>query len=103
MLKIVDDEWQFLDPLTLILDDEFLKAIKKGKRLQLQNLNDGAQFFIEVLNNKKPRKNDIIPVPFRRSIYARGYQCYLTHENGKAKILFDENNWITFDIVNFAL
>ena len=108
MLKIVEDIDELMEgqlgifPSTLTLDDEFLKTIKKGKKLKLHNFNGGAQFFIEIMNNKKPRKKDVIPVPFQRSIYARGYQCFLTHENGRAKIVFDENNWLTFDIASFV-
>ena len=43
------------------------------------------------------------PNPFRRSIYARGYQGFLTHENGKPRLEFDDKNWVTFDITSFAL
>jgi hypothetical protein len=105
MLEIVENIKEDLNEVStqLVLDDNFLKSIEKGKKLQLRNFNDQGQFFIEVMNNKKPKKNDIILNPFQRSVYARGYQCFLTHENGKAKLIFDNKNWIVFDIVSFAL
>jgi hypothetical protein len=106
MLKIVEDmekESEEKIPSTLTLDDNFLKSIKRGQKLQLRNINETSQFFIEVMNNKKPKKHEIIPVPFRRSVYARGYQCFLTHSNGKAKLIFDNNNWISFDIIRFSV
>jgi hypothetical protein len=108
MLKIVEDleeseESEEKEPSTLTLDDNLLKGISKGKKLQLRTIDGKSQFFVEIMNNKKPKKNEAIHVPFRRSVYARGYQSFLTHENGKAKLIFDNNNWITFDIVSFAL
>ena len=110
MLKIVEniepvnsEENNSNDLSKLIIDDDFLKSIKAGKKLQLRNIDNGSQFFVEIMNNKKLKKSEIEPVPFRRSVYARGYQCFLTHENGKAKLIFDNHNWLTFDIVSFAL
>ena len=55
------------------------------------------------MNNAKLKKGQIESNPFRRSIYARGYQGFLTHDNGKPKIEFDNNNWITFDIASFSV
>jgi hypothetical protein len=108
MLKIVDDQFvieeQELEEeksTQLVLDNQFLKETKTGTKLLLRNLDDSNQFMIELMNNKKPRKKDIIPDPFRRSIYARGYQGFLTHENGKPKLEFDDKNWVTFDMASF--
>ena len=110
MLKIVEniqEETEEKDPSILTLDDNILKTLVKGKKLQLRSLKPDtftdSQFFVEVMNNKKLKKNEVEPVPFKRSVYARGYQAFLTHENGKAKLIFDEYNWMTFDIVSFAL
>lgn len=106
MLKIVDDQFviekqqdEETEISQLSIDNEFLKNVKKGKKLLLCNYDNSSQFIVEIMNNKKPKKKDIIPDPFQRSVYARGYQGFLTHENGKAKIIFDNNNWVTFDIV----
>ena len=109
MLKIVeslpgelcDDETE--ESSRLFLDNEFLKTIVKGKKLLLRNFDGSNQFIIEIMNNKKLKKKEVEPDPFRRSIYARGYQGFLTHENGKAKVIFDDKNWLTFDIASFAL
>ena len=106
MLKIVEnieEESEEKEPSTLTLDDNFLKGISRGKKLHLRTIDGKSQFFVEIMNNKKPKKNEVIHVPFRRSVYARGYQGFLTHENGKAKLIFDNHNWMTFDIVSFAL
>jgi hypothetical protein len=77
MLKVVDNidiivEEEIENTSKLSLDNEFLKEAKTGTN------------------------------PFRRSIYARGYQGFLTHVNGQPKIEFDNNNWITFDIASFT-
>ena len=109
MLKVVDDQFiiekqqdtERIESSQLLIDNQFLENVKKGKKLLLCNYDNSSQFIVEIMNNKKPKKKDIIPDPFQRSIYARGYQCFLTHENGKAKIIFDNHNWITFDIVRF--
>ena len=110
MLKIVEniqENSEEKDPSILTLDDNFLKSIDKGKKLQLRTLKPdtftSSQFFVEIMNNKKLKKNEVEHVPFRRSVYARGYQAFLTHENGKAKLIFDDYNWMTFDLVSFAL
>jgi hypothetical protein len=109
MLKIVknipeefhDDETE--EASRLILDNSFLRNIPKGKKLLLRNFDGSNQFMIEIMNNKKPKKSEIEHDPFRRSVYARGYQGFLTHEEGKAKLIFDDKNWITFDLASFAL
>ena len=109
MLKIVDD--QFVaekqeseeESTQLVLDNQFLKETKTGTKLLLRNLDGSNQFMIELMNNKKPKKSEIEHDPFRRSVYARGYQGFLTHEEGKAKLIFDDKNWITFDLASFAL
>ena len=104
MLKIVESIQDESDETTnLVLDDQFLKNIEKGKKLLLRNIDGSNQFMIEILNNAKLKKNQVEPKPFKRSVYARGYQGFLTHENGKAKLIFDEKNWVTFDITSFAL
>ena len=109
MLKIVDDQFviekqesEEEKSTQLVLDNQFLKDTKTGTKLLLRNLDGSNQFMIELMNNKKPRKKDIIPNPFRRSIYARGYQGFLTHEDGKPKLEFDNKNWVTFDMASFA-
>ena len=104
MLKIVESVQDESDETTnLVLDDQFLKNIEKGKKLLLRNIDGSNQFMIETLNNAKLKKNQVEPKPFKRSVYARGYQGFLTHENGKAKLIFDEKNWVTFDITSFVL
>ena len=110
MLKIVDDQFVIEEQESkeeestqLVLDNQFLKETKTGTKLLLRNLDGSNQFMIELMNNKKPRKKDVIPDAFRRSVYARGYQGFLTHEEGKAKLIFDDKNWITFDLASFAL
>jgi len=85
------------------LDDNFLKNIDKGKKLLLRNFDGSNQFMIEIMNNAKLKKSQVEPNPFRRSVYARGYQGFLTHDNGKAKLIFDDKNWVTFDMATFAL
>ena len=103
MLKIVENiQEESEDTTQLVLDDNFLKTVKTGKKLQLHNFDESNQFMIEILNNAKLKKGQVEPKPFRRSVYARGYQGFLTHTNGKAKLIFDNNNWVTFDLVSFA-
>ena len=108
MLKIVqntqDLDLQDLSEETsqLVLDDQFLKNINRGKKLLLRNFDGSNQFMIEIMNNKKLKKNEIEPKPFRRSVYARGYQGFLTHNDGKVKLFFDNNNWMTFDFASFT-
>ena len=109
MLKIVENiqeelqEEETEETSHLVLDNSFLKNIDKGKKLLLRNFDGSNQFMIEIMNNKKLKKNEIEHNPFQRSVYARGYQGFLTHDNGKAKLIFDNNNWVTFDIISFAL
>ena len=104
MLKIVENIQEESEETTqLALDDNFLKNIDKGKKLLLRNLDGSNQFMIEIMNNAKLKKSQVEPNPFRRSVYARGYQGFLTHDNGKAKLIFDDKNWVTFDMATFAL
>ena len=109
MLKVVDNQFviedhqEGTDLSQLSIDNQFLKDTKTGTKLLLRNLDGSNQFLIELMNNTKLKKNQVEPDPFRRSIYARGYQGFLTHENGKPKIEFDDKNWATFDIAIFAL
>ncbi len=107
MLKVVDNidaivEQEIENTSQLSLDNEFLKEAKTGTKLLLRSFDDSNQFMIELMNNAKLKKGQAEPNPFRRSIYARGYQGFLTHINGQPKIEFDNNNWITFDIASFA-
>ena len=107
MLKIVEsidiaNEEEVEDVSKLSLDNQFLKNVKTGTKLILRNLDGSNQFMIEVMNNAKLKKGQVEPNPFRRSVYARGYQGFLTHDAGKAKLQFDNNNWLTFDIVSFS-
>jgi hypothetical protein len=110
MLKIVDDQFviekqesEEEKSTQLVLDNQFLKETKTGTKLLLRNLDGSNQFMIELMNNKKPRKKDIIPETFCRSVYARGYQGFLTHKDGKPRLQFDDKNWVTFDMASFAL
>jgi hypothetical protein len=108
MLKVVEDidivnEEEVDDTSQLSLNNQFLKNINSGTQLLLRNLDGSNQFMVEIMNNAKLKKGQIEPNPFRRSIYARGYQGFLTHDNGKPKIEFDNNNWITFDIASFSV
>ena len=104
MLKIVENIQEESEETTrLVLDDHFLKNIEKGKKLLLRNLDGSNQFMIEIMNNAKLKKGQAELTPFRRSVYARGYQGFLTHDTGKAKLIFDDKNWITFDMASFAL
>ena len=101
-IDIISDE-EIEDTTQLSLDNQFLKETKTGTKLLLRNLDGSNQFMIELMNNSKLKKGQVEPNPFRRSVYARGYQGFLTHDNGKPKIEFDNNNWITFDIASFSV
>jgi hypothetical protein len=112
MLKVVDNQFtienqQNIEEETgttqLSIDNHFLKDTKTGTKLVLKNIDGSNQFMIELMNNAKLKKNQVEPDPFRRSVYARGYQGFLTHEDGKPKIEFDDKNWVTFDMASFAL
>ena len=108
MLKVVENinienEEEIEDTTQLTIDNQFLKNTKSGTKLVLRNLDGSNQFMIELMNNAKLKKGQHEPNPFRRSIYARGYQGFLTHEDGKPKLEFDDKNWVTFDMASFAL
>ena len=111
MLKVVDNQFAIetqqeekeTDPSQLIIDNQFLKNTKTGTKLLLRNLDGSNQFMIELMNNAKLKKSQHEPDPFRRSVYARGYQGFLTHEDGKPKLEFDDNNWVTFDMASFGI
>ena len=108
MLKVVENidiinEEEVEDTTQLSIDNEFLKNVNTGTRLILRNLDGSNQFMVEIMNSAKLKKNQVEPDPFRRSVYARGYQGFLTHEDGKPKIEFDDKNWVTFDMASFAL
>ena len=109
MLKIVDNQFAIenqqdsdeTETSQLSIDNQFLKDTKTGTKLLLRNLDGSNQFAIELMNNAKLKKNQVEPNPFRRSIYARGYQGFLTHEGGKPRLEFDNKNWVTFDMASF--
>jgi hypothetical protein len=108
MLKVVENiditsEEETEDTTQLSLDNQFLKNTKSGTKLLLRNLDGSNQFIIELMNNAKLKKGQHEPNPFRRSVYARGYQGFLTHEDGKPKLEFDNKNWVTFDLASFAM
>ena len=108
MLKVVEnietiDHEESEETTQLSLDNEFLKNTKSGTKLILRNIDGSNQFMIELMNNAKLKKGQVEPDPFRRSVYARGYQGFLTHENGKPKLEFDDKNWVTFDSLSFSL
>ena len=108
MLKVVENidiinEEETKETTQLSLDNQFLKNTKSGTKLVLRNFDGSNQFMIELMNNAKLKKGQHEPNPFRRSIYARGYQGFLTHEDGKPKLEFDDKNWVTFDMASFAL
>ena len=108
MLKVVENidiinEEETEEKTQLSLDNQFLKNTKSGTKLVLRNFDGSNQFMIELMNNAKLKKGQHEPNPFRRSIYARGYQGFLTHEDGKPKLEFDDKNWVTFDMASFAL
>ena len=108
MLKVVENIEPILQDETeettqLSLDNQFLKNTKSGVKLILRNFDGSNQFMIELMNNAKLKKGQHEPNPFRRSVYARGYQGFLTHEDGKPKLEFDDKNWITFDMASFGI
>jgi len=108
MLKVVENidivnEEEVEGTTQLSLDNQFLKNTKSGTKLVLKNFDGSNQFMIELMNNAKLKKGQHEPNPFRRSVYARGYQGFLTHEAGKPKLEFDDKNWVTFDMASFAL
>ena len=108
MLKVVENinieaEEETEERTHLTLDNQFLKNVNTGTRLILRNIDGSNQFMVEVMNNAKLKKGQVEPIPFRRSIYARGYQGFLTHDNGKPRLEFDDKNWVSFDIASFAL
>lgn len=108
MLKVVENIEPILqeeteDTTQLSLDNQFLKNTKSGTKLVLRNFDGSNQFMIELMNNAKLKKGQHEPDPFRRSVYARGYQGFLTHEDGKPKLEFDDKNWVTFDMASFGM
>ena len=107
MLKVVENidiiNEELEDTTQLSIDNEFLKNTKSGTKLVLRNLDSSNQFMIELMNNAKLKKGQHEPDPFRRSVYARGYQGFLTHDNGKPRLEFDDKNWVTFDMASFTL
>ena len=108
MLKVVENidisnEEEVEDTTQLSLDNQFLKNTKSGTKLVLRNFDGSNQFMIELMNNAKLKKGQHEPDPFRRSVYARGYQGFLTHEGGKPKLEFDDKNWVTFDMASFGM
>lgn len=107
MLKVVEniqeiESEEVEDTSKLSLDNQFLKNVSTGTRLLLRNLDGSNQFMVEIMNNAKLKKGQVEPDPFRRSVYARGYQGFLTHDNGKPKLQFDDKNWVTFDLASFS-
>ena len=107
MLKVVEniqeiESEEVEDTSKLSLDNQFLKNVSTGTRLLLRNLDGSNQFMVEIMNNAKLKKGQVEPDPFRRSVYARGYQGFLTHDDGKPKLQFDDKNWVTFDIASFS-
>jgi len=108
MLKVVENidiasEEETENTTQLSIDNQFLKNTKSGTKLLLRNLDGSNQFIIELMNNAKLKKGQHEPNPFRRSVYARGYQGFLTHDDGKPKLEFDNKNWVTFDMASFAM
>ena len=108
MLKVVENidiasEEETENTTQLSIDNQFLKNTKSGTKLVLRNFDGGNQFMIELMNNAKLKKGQHEPNPFRRSVYARGYQGFLTHDDGKPRLEFDNKNWVTFDIASFAI
>ena len=108
MLKVVENidiinEEETEETTQLSLDNQFLKNTKSGTKLVLRNFDGSNQFMIELMNNAKLKKGQHEPDPFRRSVYARGYQGFLTHEDGKPKLEFDDKNWVTFDMASFGM
>ena len=108
MLKIVENIDQDVikedeQSTQLRFDNQFLKNTKTGTQLLLRNFDGSNQFMIEIMNNAKLKKGQVEPNPFRRRIYARGYQGFLTHDDGKPKLEFDNKNWVTFDMASFIV
>ena len=109
MLKVVENiqepiiQEEVEETTQLSIDNQFLKNTKSGTKLILRNLDGSNQFMIELMNNAKLKKGQHDPNPFRRSVYARGYQGFLTHENGKPRLEFDDKNWVTFDMASFGM
>ena len=110
MLKVVEninqeetETEESLEASQLVLDNQFLKNLDSGTKMLLRNFDGSNQFMVEIMNNAKLKKGQHEPDPFRRSVYARGYQGFLTHEDGKPKLEFDDKNWVTFDIASFAM
>jgi len=110
MLKVVEninqeetETEESLEAAQLVLDNQFLKNLDSGTKMLLRNFDGSNQFMVEIMNNAKLKKGQHEPDPFRRSVYARGYQGFLTHEDGKPKLEFDDKNWVTFDIASFAM
>lgn len=109
MLKVVENiqepisQEETEDTTQLSLDNQFLKNVNTGTRLLLRNFDGSNQFMVEIMNNAKLKKGQHEPNPFRRSVYARGYQGFLTHEDGKPKLEFDDKNWVSFDMASFAM
>ena len=108
MLKVVENidisnEEEVEGTTQLSIDNQFLKNTKSGTKLVLRNFDGSNQFMIELMNNAKLKKGQHEPDPFRRSVYARGYQGFLTHEDGKPKLEFDDKNWVTFDMASCAM
>ena len=108
MLKVVENidiasEEETENTTQLSIDNQFLKNTKSGTKLLLRNLDGSNQFMIELMNNAKLKKGQHEPNPFRRSVYARGYQGFLTHDDGKPRLEFDDKNWVTFDLASFAM
>ena len=108
MLKVVENidisnEEEVEGTTQLSIDNQFLKNTKSGTKLVLRNFDGSNQFMIELMNNAKLKKGQHEPDPFRRSVYARGYQGFLTHEDGKPKLEFDDKNWVTFDMASFGI
>ena len=110
MLKVVENIKQeeteteeSLEASQLLLDNQFLKNLGSGTKMLLRNFDGSNQFMVEIMNNAKLKKGQHEPDPSRRSVYARGYQGFLTHEDGKPKLEFDDKNWVTFDIASFAM
>ena len=108
MLKVIENiditnEEETEDTTQLFLDNQFLKNTKSGTKLVLKNFDGSNQFMIELMNNAKLKKGQHEPDPFRRSVYARGYQGFLTHEDGKPRLEFDDKNWVTFDMASFEM
>ena len=65
MLKIVENIQEEIkndatETTQLSIDNQFLKDTKAGTKLLLRNLDGSNQFMIELMNNAKLKKNQII-------------------------------------------